>query len=533
MVRPDGDRVLSSMPVGFMAVAADWTITHVNPTAERILFIDASDLVGRDYWDAYPANRTSEFGRTFRRTMDERVATTVEAFYPEPLNRWYDVDAVPVDDGGIYFYFSEVSERRVAQDRLALLARVGAELAGTLDVPAAVSRIPQLLVPGLADGCLVTVIDEDGRPRGAGSWHIDPDARQLVERYASVRLADLPPGAPILQSLRDGETVGFSGAQAVAGLPDGEARSLVERVGVGYGLTLPLRGHARIVGALTLLLRDTAPPSERALSTARQVADRIGLALDNARMFDQQRQLAEGLQRSLLTAPVQPADAEIVVRYTPAAEAARVGGDWYDAFQQPSGATMLVIGDVVGHDTAAAASMGQLRALLRGVAIYSDAAPAEVLRGLDGAMDQLRMGTYATVAVARFEPSDGSSASGPTRMCLSNAGHLPLLVMHADGRLHELGEWQGDLLLGVDPAAPRRESVVELDPGTTVLMFTDGLIERRAGDLDSGMAQLREVAAMLADRSLDELCDEIIEQLVQGQPEDDVALVAIRLGRRD
>ena len=90
-------------------------------------------------------------------------------------------------------------------------------------------------------------------------------------------------------------------------------------------------------------------------------------------------------------------------------------------------------------------------------------------------------------------------------------------VARAYGRLHELGEWQGDLLLGVDPAAPRRESVVELDPGTTVLMFTDGLIERRAGDLDSGMAQLREVAEMLADRSLDEMCDEIIEQLVHAR----------------
>jgi serine phosphatase RsbU (regulator of sigma subunit) len=176
--------------------------------------------------------------------------------------------------------------------------------------------------------------------------------------------------------------------------------------------------------------------------------------------------------------------------------------------------------------------MGQLRALLRGVAVYSDAPPAEVLRGLDGAMDQLRMGTYATAAVARFEPSDRTAASGATRMRLSNAGHLPLLVMHADGRLHELGEWQGDLLLGVDPTAPRRESVVELDPGTIVLMFTDGLIERRAGDLDSGMAHLREVARMFPHRSLDELCDEIIEQLVQGQPEDDVALVAIRLGHR-
>ncbi len=145
---PDGDRVLASMPVGFMAVSADWTITHLNPAAEPMLLVAAADLVGRNYWDAYPANRwdDSDFGRTFRHAMAERVTATVEAFYPDPLNRWYRVEAVPVDDG-IFFYFSDVSERRVAQDRLAMLESIGAELGGTLDIDAAVSRIPQLVVP--------------------------------------------------------------------------------------------------------------------------------------------------------------------------------------------------------------------------------------------------------------------------------------------------------------------------------------------------------------------------------------------------
>ncbi|SDF48014.1 PAS fold-containing protein [Blastococcus fimeti] len=531
MQRPDSDHVLATMPVGFMAVSADWVITHVNPAAEQSLMLHASELVGRDYWAAYPANIDNEFGRTYRATMVDRVIRSIESFYPEPLNRWYDVEAVPVDDGGLYFYFSDVTERRVAQDRLTLLDRVGAELAGTFDVAAAAARVPELVVPVLADGCLVTLLDEDGRPQGVGSWHVDPGARALVDRYAQVRLADLPSTAPLLRALRDGEMVGFSGARALETLPEGEPRALLEKLAFGYGLTLPLRGHARIVGGLTLLLPDAEPPGERHLATARQVADRIGLALDNARMFDQQRQLAEGLQRSLLTAPVQPEHAEIVVRYTPAAEAARVGGDWYDAFVQPSGASMLVIGDVVGHDTEAAASMGQLRSLLRGIATYSDGSPAEVLRGLDGAMTQLRVDTYATAAVACFEP-DG--ATGEVRMRWSNAGHLPLLVIRPDGTLADLGPWQGDLMLGVEPATPRRDASVRLGEGSTVLMFTDGLIERRARDLDTGMARLRELAGELAGRSLGDLCDEIIERMVGGRAEDDVALVAIRLrARRD
>jgi serine phosphatase RsbU (regulator of sigma subunit)/PAS domain-containing protein len=534
MGRPDGDRVLSSMPIGFMALARDWTITHVNAAAERLLLIEAADLVGRNFWEVYPANLDNEFGRAYRAAMDDQVTTTVEAFYPDPLNRWYRAEAVPTDDG-VHLYFSDVSDRRAAQDRLVLLARVGSEMAGTLDIDAAVSRIPQLVVPGLADGCLLTVLDDDGRPRDVGSWHVDAEARPLIERYAAVRLAELPPTAPLMRALRDGQTISFSGPQALATLPEGEGRQILLRLTLGHAVTLPLRGHARVVGALTLLLKQTETPTDEALLTARQVADRIGVALDNARLFDQQRQLAEGLQRSLLTAPVQPDYAEIVVRYTPAAEAARVGGDWYDAFVQPSGATMLVIGDVAGHDTEAAATMGQLRALLRGIATYSDGPPAEVLRGLDGAMAQLRVGTYATAAIARFEQA--GAADGVTRMRWSNAGHLPLLVIRPDGTLAELGQWQGDLLLGVDAATVREESVVELADGATVLMFTDGLIERRSSDLDAGMARLREVALELADRPLAELCDEIIERLVQGRPEDDVALVAIRLrprpGRRD
>jgi serine phosphatase RsbU (regulator of sigma subunit) len=247
------------------------------------------------------------------------------------------------------------------------------------------------------------------------------------------------------------------------------------------------------------------------------------------RLFNQQRQLAEGLQRSMLTPPVQPDHGEVAARYTPAAELARVGGDWYDAFRQPSGALMLVIGDVVGHDTAAAAAMGQLRGLLRGIAVYCDDGPAEVLRGLDAAMAQLEVDTYATAAIARFEQAPGNTV----RMRWSSAGHLPFLVVRPDGTLAGEGDWGGDLLLGVDATTARTESVVPLEPGSTVLLFTDGLVERRDSDLDAGMRRLRATVADLAALPLPGLCDELLDRLVQGRPDDDVALVAIRLHSQD
>jgi serine phosphatase RsbU (regulator of sigma subunit) len=316
-------------------------------------------------------------------------------------------------------------------------------------------------------------------------------------------------------------------------LPPGEARDLLEQLAPATVAVLPLRGRGRTLGLLTLYFRPGSAPSDEDVATAQDVADRAGLALDNARLYATQQQLAEGLQRSLLTEPPEPDHAEIAVRYLPAAEAARVGGDWYDAFLQPCGATMLVIGDVVGHDTAAAAAMGQLRGLLRGIATYSDAGPVEVLRGLDASMTTLQAKTLATAAVARFEQTPDELERGVTRMRWANAGHLPPLVVNPDGTVAELASWKGDLLLGVDPDARRRESVVVLDRGSTVLLYTDGLIERRDANLDDGLVRLRDALMELAGRPLDELLDELIERLVHGHPEDDVALVAVRLHRQD
>jgi serine phosphatase RsbU (regulator of sigma subunit) len=190
---------------------------------------------------------------------------------------------------------------------------------------------------------------------------------------------------------------------------------------------------------------------------------------------------------------------------------------------------MLVIGDVVGHDTEAAAAMGQLRALLRGIAVYSDQGPAEVLRGLDAAIDQLQVDTFATAGIARFEQTPDEALRGITRLRWSSAGHPPPVVLHPDGSLSPPAPWGGELMLGVDSAATRTETVIPLAVGVTVLLFTDGLVERRDADLDTGTARLRAALVELADLPLEELCDELVERLVHGRPEDDVALVALRL----
>jgi serine phosphatase RsbU (regulator of sigma subunit) len=194
---------------------------------------------------------------------------------------------------------------------------------------------------------------------------------------------------------------------------------------------------------------------------------------------------------------------------------------------------VVVIGDVVGHDTAAAAAMGQLRGLLRGIATYSNEGPLEFLRGLDASMTTLQMHTMATAAVARFEQTAEERERGVTRMRWANAGHLPPLVINPDGTVAELAPWGGDLLLGVDPETRRRESVVTLDRGATVLLYTDGLVERRDSDLDEGVLRLRDALVDLAELPLEDLLDKLVDRLVHGRPDDDVALVAVRLHRQD
>ena len=524
MVQQAGTGVLEGMPMGFLQLSADWTVTYVNAGAERAFGRNRADLLGRNAWQAFPGNEESTFGRTYRRVARTRLPEVVEGF-SAPLGAWFEVRVVPADHGGINIFFTDTTQRHRAQERLAVLAQVSAEVVGSPDAVQSMSRIPRLLVPVLADWAVVTVLDDDGRPRDVGCWHADPELRPVLTRYSELRLGAMPATTPLIRSLYAQEPVPVTAAEVADSLPPGEARRLQAQLAPGAGCYLPLLGRGRTLGVITLWWSAGREPAAEDRAAARECADRIGLALDNGRLYRQQAALAEELQRSLLTQPFQPAGAEVAVRYTPAAEAARVGGDWYDAFRAPSGAMTLVIGDVVGHDTAAAAAMGQLRGLLRGIAAYSDAGPGEVLRGLDAAMGHLAFPTLATCAIARLE----EAGDGGATMVWSSAGHPAPLVLLADGSLGAPDPWQGDLLLGVDSLTLRHEHAVALPPGSTVLLFTDGLVERRHEDLDAGLARLREVVTELADLPLDDLCDQVVERLVHGRPDDDVALVAVRL----
>jgi serine phosphatase RsbU (regulator of sigma subunit) len=176
--------------------------------------------------------------------------------------------------------------------------------------------------------------------------------------------------------------------------------------------------------------------------------------------------------------------------------------------------------------------MGQLRGLLRGIAWHSGAAPAEVLSGLDAAMQGLQVNTTATAVVARLEQSPDDRDRGITTLRWSNAGHPPPMAIKPDGTVQVLSTTP-DLLLGIDPGTSRSEATVVVERGSTVLLYTDGLVERRGQDLDHGLALLRDTLVELAGLDLEELCDELLARMLPEEADDDVALVAVRLHPQD
>ena len=541
-------RVLDEMPSAVLHLDADWRVGYANPEAERVTGLSREQLIGSVLWELFPGAVGSEFERQYRRAVASGEAVSFEAYYPPPLDAWFEVRAWPTD-GGLSLYFIDVTARHHSQQQVAatarrheLLARVTDALTGTLDGDEAAARLAPLLTDnGLADWCLITLVDQRSPLhwrlglRDAGYAHVDPDQRHLVQRYAGLRLAALDDVSFLARVLRSGEPITIPAdatARVAAVLVPGEARDLLERLAPESAFVTPLGGRGRTVGLLSAFRgQGRSAFSREARATLVDVADRAGLALDNARLYAEQRALAEGLQRSLMTAPPEPDHFEVVVRYEPAAETAQVGGDWYDAFLQQDGATVMVIGDVVGHDTVAAAAMGQVRGLLRGIAVHSGGGPAAVLQGVDRVMETLRLDTTATGIVARLEHEPPGTAPGTTRLLWSNAGHPPPMAIDERGQVSTLAPGEPDLLLGLDPDTRRAEPEVLLQRGTTLLLYTDGLVERRGQPLDEGLDRLHDLLGELAarDLGLDELCDAVLDAMLTDRPEDDVALVAVRL----
>ena len=289
---------------------------------------------------------------------------------------------------------------------------------------------------------------------------------------------------------------------------------------------VPLIVEGRVTGVMPLgsYTRRAFTPEEVRLTQL--AADRMAVAIEHARLYEREHTIAETLQRSLLPNVVPSVPGlRVAARYLPARAEAEVGGDWYDVVELDGGGLALSIGDVAGHGIEAAALMGQLRNALRLAALEGKDA-ARAMASVDRLLlsQRSREDSIATAVVARL------NGSGST-LELASAGHPPPLLVRPDGSV-DFVEHPRSVPLGVEAPGGRRSGSCELDAGSLLLLYTDGLVERRDAPISDGLARLAGAAAS-AGRDPEAACDHVVRAMLGSEgPVDDVALLAVAIGGR-
>jgi anti-anti-sigma factor len=430
----------------------------------------------------------------------------------DPARRYDDADHELLAELGrrtaaaIHTHRLRVRARQLQEATAALSA------AGTLDEAARV---------------LVRVAMSVLEARRGGVYRVQPDGRLRVvhlfgypDGHAAERYGHLAPeeSLPVTDAARTGEPVWLGAPQAwteryphlLAEFPD---------LASSAAAALPMTVSGTVTGAIGLTFSGTRAflPDQRefALSLAAQAAQ----AFERAAAADERREMAETLQRSLL--PARPPDlARLVLaqRYLPGAAGQRAGGDWYDVLDLDDGRVAVVVGDVVGQGASAAAVMGQLRSALSGYLLEGHP-PARALQLLDRFSARVPGARASSAVCVVLDPDSGA-------LCWARAGHPPPLVLDATGARYLDGATGPVLGVG----GPFAESADRVAPGTTVLLFTDGLVERRTEVVDRGFDRLAGAAAGRHDLDPESLADALLAGALDGAgPADDVALVVARV----
>ncbi|MFI9648273.1 SpoIIE family protein phosphatase [Streptomyces sp. NPDC052040] len=543
---------LDALGTGAYVVDQQGRVIAVNARAEQLLLRSARELLGHDAHDLLHRTRHGEpvprTGCVMRSAFlsGQTAQGTAEWFargdgFLLPVS-WlvtsYDVGD-PEDGTLVLFHTSadadaprgrtgSAAEPLPELERLALLAETTTQLTSTLDVDEALRRLLGLVVPRLADWAVIDQITERDEVWRTSVVHAENGV--LVHR--DDLQGPMPPvpedsPMPLSRALR-GVASTLTGPETYRGVPDSglavAQRRLFEETGMHSAAIAPIRGLREVLGALTLGRAERPEgfaPADLAL--LEDITRRAGLALDNARLYQRQRKVAETMQRHLLPQlPCLPG-LGMTARYLPAPDASQVGGDWYDVFTLADGDTALAVGDVVGHDLDAAAGMAQLRNMLRAYAWSQKEPPSRILEWLDEAMTRLTDVPMATTVFARTALGD----DGLWTLSWTNAGHPPPLLVTREGLTEYLTEGHGPLL-GIRTGRQRSDGTVVLPPESTLLLYTDGLVESPGHSLDEGLDRLRRHAAALAHRSLESFADQLLERTRPADNEDDVAVLALR-----
>jgi hypothetical protein len=529
-------------------------VEWVNDAFVAATGVRASDLLDRpigtlrsllhDARDVEPLKAALHEGRALRATI--RVLRTggevrwvqlsmtpvTDPTDPRIVAHWVgvQVDAPgPASDPADEVRAFEASRRRMA--RLDLMTQVSSLLTD-LDHPQVLREIAEVL--GQAAGCRIAFYMNDKSLVYAESVDVNtpPTSRPRHARAARPVSGERPWAHDVVRAVLEGEDVGPVDLDLCAEYrPGGPADSLVHDVRARvaeWGVdpksisVYPVPGRRQVLGAMVVILENGREftPSLTPGTTLRSVARRAGMLIDAARLYQREHRLAETLQRAMLPQQADVHGLDVWTYYAPNSEHAQVGGDWYDVVELTPGDVGVVIGDVVGHDVEAAATMGQMRSVVRSYA-FEMTAPGDVLTRVDELVSGMRLPRASSLVYARLHDE------GDHRWTLSysRAGHLPPVLVR-DGEASLL-EGAAGTLVGY---APRRRTTetVELGHGDVVVFYTDGLIERRDRDLREGLASLGREAATVSAADAAGIGEQILARLGAGA-EDDVAVVVVRV----
>ncbi|MEU8033820.1 SpoIIE family protein phosphatase [Streptomyces sp. NPDC049099] len=387
-------------------------------------------------------------------------------------------------------------EAEKARRLLTFLADASATVTASLDHEDILRRLPELLVPEYASRVDVWLFDDERADRNGAH-----------------------PGAAVAAARADRPQHAGADRCGLAWIDD---LPLSRTEPTGPVLSIPLTVR-RTLGVLTLTAAGDRFDADTRVMLL-ELARRTAIALDHALRYEQHRDTAEALQRAQLTDLPAIDGLHLAARYLPATRGLNIGGDWYDAFFQPDGSLLTVIGDVTGHGLRAAVIMGQLRTALRAHAIDNDG-PAQILTRLHRMLRHQQPNLYATAMIARFQPGD-------PQVVWAAAGHPPAVVRAPDGSVRVLDTKPG-VMLGVPLPFEYEDHTAELLAGSTLVLYTDGLVERRAHGIDPGIELLSRTLAALDEPDLEEDLDACAESLLKplvhdSERDDDVCLLLCR-----
>jgi sodium/proline symporter len=551
---------LSDAPVGVAVLDTDLRYVWVNKILGRL--IPSDQRLGRQVSEVLPKPEAEAFEERMRRVLRTGAPVMDHEFravgHPAPYRgRAYSASFFGMKDRrgrqvGVWYMIIDVTDRRRAQERLALLNEASARIGSALDVQLTAQELADNVVPALADFVAVDLLESviSGEEPAPGPVDLGPVIRRAGQRSvrrgnpeARLAVGDVvqrPRSSPVARCLLESRTLVEDLEQSPEAwvAMDPSLGPAIRRFDLRSVMVVPVRARGVTLGAATFVRsgRRAWPFEEDDVRLAEELVSRAAVSVDNARRFTRERTAARSMQRYLLPQEVTGGSAlDVASWYCPADAPTGVGGDWFDVIPLSGARVALVVGDVVGHGINSAATMGRLRTAVRTLANL-DLPPDELLAHLDDLVIGLMESPGGDEAAAAENESVSAAMLGATclyavydpvtGLCsMARAGHLPPVIVGPDGAVEFLDLPAGPPLgLG---SLPFESVELELAEGSLIGLYTDGLVRSPDRDVDVGLSLLRE-RLTVPGPSLRAIGDNVVAALLAVLPRDDAALLLAR-----